>query len=30
MESFFISLKTERCARKLYRRRERAQGDVFD
>ena len=30
MESFFSSLKTERTARKVYRRREQARADVFD
>jgi putative transposase len=30
MESFFSSLKTERCARKVYRSREHARADVFD
>ncbi|SDU33269.1 putative transposase [Stappia sp. ES.058] len=30
MESFFSSLKTERCARKLYRTRDDAKADVFD
>lgn len=29
-ESFFSSLKTERTARKVYRRREEARSDVFD
>jgi putative transposase len=30
MESFFSSLKTERTARRVYRRREQARSDVFD
>ena len=30
MESFFSSLKTERCARKVYRTRDEARADVFD
>ena len=30
MESFFSSLKTERCARKVYRTRDDASSDVFD
>ena len=30
MESFFSSLKTERTARKSYRRRDHAWADVFD
>lgn len=30
MESFFSSLKTERLARKVYRRRNDAKADVFD
>ena len=30
MESFFSSLKTERTARKVYRRRDDARADVFD
>lgn len=30
MESFFSSLKTERTARKVYRRRDAARADVFD
>ena len=30
MESFFSSLKTERCARKVYRTRNDARADVFD
>ena len=30
MESFFSSLKTERCARKVYRTRDDARADVFD
>src|ERR1700733_14719188 len=30
MESFFSSLKTERTARKVYRTRDDAKGDVFD
>jgi putative transposase len=30
MESFFSSLKTERVARKVYRKRDRARADVFD
>jgi putative transposase len=30
MESFFSSLKTERTARKTYRTRDEARGDVFD
>ena len=30
MESFFVSLKTERTARKVYRSREQARADVFD
>jgi putative transposase len=30
MESFFSTLKTERCARTVYRTRERARADVFD
>jgi putative transposase len=30
MESFFSSLKTERTARKVYRRRDEARADVFD
>ena len=30
MESFFSSLKTERCARKAYRTRNDARADVFD
>ena len=29
-ESFFSSLKTERIARKMYRTRDEAKGDVFD
>jgi putative transposase len=30
MESFFASLKTERVARTVYRKREEAKADVFD
>lgn len=30
MESFFSSLKTERKARKVYRKRDDAGADVFD
>jgi len=30
MESFSSSLKTERTARKVYRRRAQARSDVFD
>lgn len=30
MESFFSTLKTERCARTVYRTREEARADVFD
>ena len=30
MESFFASLKTERCIRKVYRTRDQARADVFD
>jgi putative transposase len=30
MESFFVSLKTERTARKLYCMRDEAKADVFD
>lgn len=30
MESFFSSLKTERCARKVYQTRDDARADVFD
>jgi putative transposase len=30
MESFFSSLKTERTARHVYRKREHARSDVFD
>src|SRR5690606_1423420 len=30
MESFFSSLKTERCAGKIYRTRDDARADVFD
>ena len=30
MESFFLSLKTERAARKVYRPRDDARADVFD
>jgi putative transposase len=30
MESFFLSLKTERTARKLYRTRDEARADVYD
>jgi putative transposase len=30
MESFFLSLKTERTARKIYRTRDDAKADVFD
>ena len=30
MESFFSSLKIERCARKVYRTRDVARADVFD
>lgn len=30
MESFFSSLKTERCHRKVYRTRDEARADVFD
>ena len=30
MESFFSSLKTERCARKVYWTRENARADVSD
>ena len=30
MESFFSSLKTERCARKVYRTKDDARADVFD
>ena len=29
MESFFSSLKTERCARKVYRTRDDAKADVL-
>ena len=29
-ESFFLSLKTERTARKTYRSRNEAKADVFD
>ncbi len=30
MESFFSTLKTERCNRKIYRTRDEARADVFD
>jgi putative transposase len=30
MVSFFSSLKTELCARKVYRTRDEAKADVFD
>lgn len=30
MESFFLSLKTERTARKVYRTRDEARADIFD
>jgi len=30
MESFFSSLKTERTARKVYRRRDDERADLFD
>jgi putative transposase len=30
MESFFSSLKTERCSRKVYSTRDQAKADVFD
>ncbi|MBS0579091.1 MAG: transposase [Proteobacteria bacterium] len=30
MESFFSSLKTERCHRKVYSTRDQARADVFD
>ena len=30
MESFFSSLKIERCARKVYRTRDDARADAFD
>jgi putative transposase len=30
MESFFSTLKTERCARTVYQTRARARADVFD
>jgi putative transposase len=30
MESFFSTLKTERCSRKIYRTRDEARADVFD
>jgi putative transposase len=30
MESFFSSMKTERCNRKVYRTRSQARSDVFD
>ena len=30
MESFFSSLKTERCNRKVYSTRDQAKADVFD
>ena len=30
MESFFSSLKTERTARRMYRKRDDAKADVFD
>ena len=30
MESFFSSLKIERCARKVYRTRDDAKADLFD
>jgi hypothetical protein len=30
MESFFLSLKTERTARRVYRSRDEARADVFD
>ena len=30
MESFFSTLKGERCARTVYRTREQARADVFD
>ena len=30
MESFFSTLKTERCSRKVYRTRDEARADVFD
>lgn len=30
MESFVSSLKTERCARKVYQTRDDAKADVFD
>jgi putative transposase len=30
VESFFLSLKTERIARKVYGTRDRARADVFD
>ena len=29
MESFFLSLKTERTARKVYRSRDEAKADVW-
>ena len=30
MESFFLSLKTERIGKKVYRTRDDARADVFD
>jgi hypothetical protein len=30
MESFFSTLKTERCAQTVYQTREQARADVFD
>ena len=30
MESFFSTLKTERCSRRIYRTRDQARVDVFD
>ncbi len=30
MESFFSSLKTERCRRRTYATRDEARGDIFD
>ena len=30
MESFFSTLKTERCSRRIYRTRDQARADVFD
>jgi putative transposase len=30
VESFFLSLKTERVSRKIYRTRDESRADVFD